>query len=106
MRETGGEPGNMDKHEAGKQNAEQFVTKIMQSMKQDGVVDAFLSWPEILHEPGGAGGPNDTTVPLRMYKGNSWRSIAFAGSDIDGSVDDPETLKKYESEVVQSLAEM
>jgi hypothetical protein len=96
----------MDKHEAGKRNAEQFVTKITQSTKQDGVVDAFLWWLEIPHEPYGAGGPNDTTVPLRMYKGNSWRSIAFAGSDIDGSMDDPEMLKKYESEIVQSLAEI
>ena len=45
-------------------------------------------------------------APLRMYKGNNWRSIGFAGSDIDGSVDDPEMLKKYESEAVQSLAEL
>ena len=69
-------------------------------------MDAFLWWPEILPEPGGVGWPNDTTVPLRMYKGNSWRSIAFAASDIDRSVDNPEVLKKYESEVVQSLAEL
>ena len=103
MHETAGEVRNMEKHEAGKQKAEQFVTKVMRTMKQDGVVDAFLWWPEILPEPGGS---NDTTVPLRMYKGSSWRSIGFAGSDIDGSVDDPEVLKKYESEVVQSLAEL
>jgi len=59
----------MDKHEAGKQKAEQFITKVVRSMKQDGAVDAFLWWPEILPELGGAGRPNDTTVPLRMYKG-------------------------------------
>jgi len=96
----------MDKHEAGKQKAKQFVTEIVRSMKRDGVVDAFLWWPESLPEPGGVSRANDTTVPLRMYKGNSWRSIGFTGSDIDGSVDDPEVLKKYESEVVQSLAEL
>jgi hypothetical protein len=96
------EVGNMDRHEAGKQKTEEFVTKVMQSVKQDAVVDALIWWPEILPE----GRPNDTTVPLRMYKGNSWRSIGFAASDIDRSVDDPEVLKKYESEVVQSLAEI
>jgi hypothetical protein len=41
-----------------------------------------------------------------MYKGNSWRLIGFAASDIDRSVNNPEVLKKYESEVVQSLAEL
>ncbi len=96
----------MDKHEAGKQKTEEFVTKVMQNIQQDGVVDALIWWPEILSEPGRADRPNDTTVPLRMYKGNSWRSIGFAASDIDRSVDDPEVLKKYESEVVQSLAEL
>ncbi|MGA2614562.1 MAG: hypothetical protein ABSG38_14080 [Spirochaetia bacterium] len=93
----------MDTHEAGKQRAEQFVTEIVRSLKQDGLVDAFLWWPEVLPEPGG---PGDTTVPLRIYKGNSWRLIGFAGSDIDGSVDNPAVLKKYEDEVAQSLAEL
>jgi hypothetical protein len=98
--------GNMDTHEAGKQKTEQFVARVARSLKLEGCVDRFLWWPEVLPEPGGTGRPGDTTVPLRLYKGNSWRSIGFAGSDIDGSVDDPAVLGKYEGEVAQSLAEL
>ena len=96
----------MDKREAGMHRAEELVTKVARSMNLEGVAYVFLWWPEILAEPSGAGRPNDTTMPLRVYKGNSWRSIGFAGSDIDGSVDNPESLNKYESEVVQCLSEL
>lgn len=97
----------MDRREAGMQRAEDLVTKVARSMKLDGMAYEFLWWPEILAGPAaGAGRPNDTTMPLRVCKGNSWRSIGFAGSDIDGSVDNPELLNRYESEVVQCLGEL
>jgi hypothetical protein len=96
----------MDTREAGKQNAEDFVTKVVQRLKQDGSVDSFLWWPEISPEPGGPGAPGDTVVPLRVFKGRSWKSIAFAGSDIDGSVDNPRVLDKYEREVEQCVTEL
>jgi hypothetical protein len=96
----------MNKREAGMHRAEELVTKVARSMKLEGVAYEFLCWPEIPAEPVGAGRPNEATLPLRVYKGNSWRSIGFAGSDIDGSVDNPELLNKYESEVVQCLSEL
>jgi hypothetical protein len=96
----------MDKREAGKQKAEEFVARLAQSLNLDAAAYRLLWWPEIPGEPAGAGRPNDTTMPLRVYKGNSWRSIGLAGSDVDGSVDDPELLKKYESEVAQCLTEL
>ena len=103
---VGREAGNMDKREAGMRRAEEFVTKLAQNMKQGSVAYEFRWWPEIPAGPAGAGGPNDTTMPLRVYKGNSWRSIGFAGSDIDASENDPDVFKKYESEVAQSLLEL
>jgi hypothetical protein len=42
VRETAGEVGNIDKHETGKQEVEQFVTKVVRSMKQDDLVGVFL----------------------------------------------------------------
>lgn len=94
----------MDKREAGMRRAEEFVTNVARGLNQ-GTVE-FLWWPEIPAEPSGAGGPKGAALPLRLYKGNSWRSIAFAGSDIDGSGDDPDVFKRYESEVAQNLREL
>ena len=67
----------MDEHEEGKQKAVQFVTDVMRSIKKEGSVDAFLWWPEALPEAGKEGQPGDTTLPLRIYKGHSWRSIVL-----------------------------
>jgi len=92
----------MDGHEAGKKCTERFVTEAVRKLGKEGSVDAFLWQPE---ERGGSSRPDDTTVQLRMYKENSWRQVGFAGSDIDGSVDNPEVLKKYEGEIAQALAE-
>jgi hypothetical protein len=94
----------MDKREGGMRRAEELVTNAARSMKMEGV--EFLWWPEIPAEPPGAGQPQEAILPLRVYKGNSWRSIEFAGPDIDGCVEDPDLLKKYESEVAQDLLEL
>lgn len=96
----------MDKHEAGKQKAVEFVTDVARSLKKEGSVDTLLWWPEVQPEPDSEGSPGDTTVPLRIYQGSSWRSIGFARSDIDGSVDDPRILTKYEGEIARSLSEL
>jgi hypothetical protein len=96
----------MDKREAGKKSVEEFVTKVARGMKQETTPYEFLWWPEIPAEAAGEGMPNDMTIPLRVYKGNSWRSIDFAGSDIDGSADNPDLLNKYENEVAQCLGEL
>ena len=100
------EAGNMDKREAGKNNVGELVAKLARSMKLDAAVYRLLWWPKILPEPGGADKVNDTTMPLRVYKGNHWSWLEFAGSDVDGSVDDPELLNKYESEVARCLTEL
>jgi hypothetical protein len=96
----------MDKREAGKRKAEELVAKVMSRMNGSGAVDSLLWWPEILPETSGAGTPGDTTIPLRVFRGTSWKSIGFAGSDIDASGERPEVLQKYESEIVQCLTEL
>ena len=95
----------MDTREAGKQKAEELVANVMSRMN-GGAVDSFLWWPEIPAETSGAGTPGDTTIPLRVFRGTSWKSIAFAGSDIDASAERPDVLQKYESEIVQCLTEL
>jgi hypothetical protein len=96
----------MDKREAGKQRTEQFVTELVRNLKLEGSVGAYLWWPSGPSKPGDPERPDDTTVPFRIYKGNNWRAIEFAASDVDASVDDPEVLRKYEGEIAQSLAEL
>ena len=96
----------MDGHEAGKQIAEQFVRGVVKSLTPDGHVDAFLWWLASPPTPGGAAGMGAAPLALRMYRGNSWRSVEFAASDIDGSVEKPDVLKKYEGEIAQSLLEL
>jgi hypothetical protein len=103
----------MDVHDAGKKKVEQFAWDIVKSLKLDGQVDAFLWWLASPPEPAGAieatgaaDGTGDPPVVMRMYKGNSWRSVEFAASDIDGSTEKPELLKKYEGEITESLLEL
>ena len=96
----------MDKSEAGKRNVEEYVTKVARGVKPETALYELVWWPEIRAEAGAGGIPNDTTIPLRVYRGNSWRSIEFAGSDIDGSVGNPELLNKYQGEVAQCLMEL
>lgn len=88
----------MDRREEGKQRAVQFVTEVARGLKPEVSVSTLLWWPPDR--------PDDGKLPLRLYKGNSWRSIEFAESDIDASSDDPEVLKKYASEIAQVLAEL
>ena len=95
----------MNKREAGKQRAEQFVTEVAQRVKPE-AVSSLLWWPADPPKSGVASGADDPMVRLRIYSGRSWRSIGFAGSDLDGSVEDPAALKKYESEIAESLAEL
>lgn len=75
-------------------------------MKQERTPYELLWWPEFPSRAAGAGIAGDTTTPLRVYKGSSWRAIEFAGSDIDSSVDNPELLTRYESDVAQCLREL
>jgi hypothetical protein len=96
----------MDGHEAGRQNAEQFVMNVAKGLKQEGQVSALLWWTETGQEPGGAARAGDAPLALRIYKGNSWRAVEFAVSDIDGSMEKPELLTKYEAEITQSLMEL
>jgi hypothetical protein len=100
----------MDGHEAGKKKAEQFAREILKNLKLDGRVEAFLWW---VASPAGAAGvsveadvPGDPPVVMRMYRGNSWRSVEFAASDLDGSTEKPELLKKYEGEISEGLLEL
>jgi hypothetical protein len=96
----------MDRREAGKQKAEQFVRDLVKGLAQDGLVSALLWWSGGPAAPGGAGSPGEAAVVLRMYRGNSWRAIEFAASDIDGSIEKPELLQKYASDVTQNLTEL
>lgn len=96
----------MDTRETGMRNVEELVMKTARGLDQETAAYELLWWPEIPGQAGGAGLPSDTRVPLRLYKGNSWKSIEFAGSDIDGSVTDSTLLARYEDEVARCLREM
>lgn len=96
----------MNRREAGKQRAEQFVTELARGLKREGSVGSLPWWSTGAPELNGVDKPGDMTVHLRICKGKSWRSIGFAGSDIDGCVDDSQVLKKYEGEIAEILAEL
>ncbi len=88
----------MDKREAGRQKAEHLVAEVARGLKQAGPVGTLLWWtPDE---------PDDAKASLRIYRGNSWRAIEFAQSDVDQSADDPAVLKKYEGEIAQALTEL
>ena len=48
-------------------------------------------------------GTGGNPISLRIYSGNRWRQIAFAGPDLDACVSSPEVLRKYEDDIVEIL---
>jgi hypothetical protein len=88
----------MDRREAGKQRTEKFVAAFVHGLNLAGDAPSLLWWPTDRLD--------DTTVLLRLYRGTSWRAIAFAGADVDGSVGDPGVLAKYEQELAEVMAEL
>jgi hypothetical protein len=96
----------MDEHEAGKAKAEQFARDLARSLKQDDSATSFLWWTGEQSQSGRADLTDTPPLVLRMYRGNSWRAVEFSASDIDACAEKPDALKKYESEIAQSLMEL
>jgi hypothetical protein len=89
------------KREAGKRATEQFVADVWRAQKPLDVVGSLLWWPST---PAPSGSPDEEILPLRIYKGTSWGLIEFSSTDVDGSVDAPDMLKKYTGEVELIIA--
>ena len=91
--------------EAGKKRVEQYILEVARGVNQENALGTVLWWPADSSKPNGGGAPG--VELLRIYnKGSSWRSMEVARADIDGCVDAPEVLKKYEGEIAQILADI
>jgi len=96
----------MDAIEEGKERVEQLITRIAQGMKPASAVSSFVWWSNGSPEQNAEGAHDDAQLPLRIYRGNSWRSMEFRRSDVEGCAASPEMLTKYEGEIAQILAEL
>jgi hypothetical protein len=86
----------MTETELGKQRSEQFITALAKKLSLDPGQFVLLWWS----------GEEEATIPLRIYKGNSWRLNNFSKSDVDNCVKSPEVLAKYEDEITQILTDL
>jgi hypothetical protein len=99
----------MNETELGKQRSEQFITEVAKKLDLDSDQFVVLWWSPELPELQGTNektGKEEATMPLRIYKGNSWRLKNFSKSDIDNCVKSPEVLAKYEDEITQILTDL
>lgn len=88
----------------GKERIERFIAQLASDMKRESAAGSFVWWTPATVESSAAGGVA-AMVPMRIYRGNHWRSIEFDQSDIRNCVGSPDVLKKYETELAEILAE-
>jgi hypothetical protein len=97
---------------AAREQVEKFILQLANERNLASNVDSFVWWePEIPEAAPGAGtrtgtGTGETPVSLRIYRGNRWRQIAFAGPDLDACVRSPDVLRKYEGDIVEILSDI
>jgi len=96
----------MNETELGKQRSEQFIAEVAKKLYLDSGQFALLWWSPELQGTNEKTGKEEATIPLRIYKGNSWRVKNFSKSDIDNCVKSPEVLAKYEDEITQILTDL
>jgi hypothetical protein len=96
----------MNETEPGKQRSEQFVAEVAKKMGLDSGQFTFLWWSPELQGTNQGSGKEDQTVPLRIYRGNSWRMQGFSRSDLENCVKSPDVLAKYEDEITQILTDL
>ncbi|MGA2639576.1 MAG: hypothetical protein ABSG21_01585 [Spirochaetia bacterium] len=96
----------MSRTDTGKEKVEQLIMSLARGMTPPSRVSSLVWWSTATPEAVGDGPHNLPNVPLRIYSGNSWRSMEFLRSDIDDCGAAPEVLKKYEGEISQILAEL
>lgn len=95
----------MDTSELGKKRMEELITEQMRSLDHDSGLYTFLWWsPD--PQANRKNTQTEVTVPLRLYKGNSWRLIEFSQSDLNHCSESPELLQKYEGEIKQILMDL
>ena len=96
----------MSRIDTGKERVEQLIMGLAEGIKPASPVSSLVWWSNVRPETIGASPHDLPNVALRIYRGNSWRSIEFLRSDIDDCGAAPDVLKKYEGEISQILAEL
>ena len=91
--------------ETGKKRVEQYILEVARGLKRQDSLGTVLWWPTKSAGTNGGGVPGPEV--LRIYnKGSSWRSMQVSRPDLDGCMDDPHLLEKYESEISEILVEI
>jgi len=96
----------MNETELGKQRLEQFIAEVAKKLGLNSAQFVLLWWSPELQGTNQEIGKEEATMPLRVYKGNSWRLQSFSKSDIDNCVKSPDVLAKYEDEITQILTDL
>jgi hypothetical protein len=86
--------------DAGKDAVETLIRKIAREASPPIAVSSFVWWSS------GEGETAESRLPLRIYNGNSWRSMDFLTADVEGSAAAPGLLSKYEGDIAQILTEL
>jgi hypothetical protein len=97
---------NMSRIDTGKERVEQLIMGLAEEIRPASPVSSLVWWSNGRPETIGASPHDLPNVALRIYRGNSWRSMEFLRSDIDDCGAAPDVLKKYEGEISQILAEL
>ncbi|MGA2379833.1 MAG: hypothetical protein ABSG85_11060 [Spirochaetia bacterium] len=96
----------MSRIDTGKERVEQLIMGLAEEIRPASPVSSLVWWSNGRPETIGASPHDLPNVALRIYRGNSWRSMEFLRSDIDDCGAAPDVLKKYEGEISQILAEL
>ena len=91
---------------AAREQVEKLVLQLANDRNLAQGTYSFVWWERERAEPDLGAGPGGSLIPLRIYCGNRWRQIAFAGPDLDACVRSPEVLKKYEEDIVEILSDI
>jgi hypothetical protein len=86
---------------AAREHVENFILQLAKDRNLAQGAYSFVWWERERAgpDPGTGGAP----ISLRVYCGNRWRQIAFAGPDLDACIRSPEVLQKYEEDIVEIL---
>lgn len=89
---------------AAREQVEKLILQLANARNLAQGAYSFVWWEREMPEPDPVAGTGGPPIPLRIYCGNRWRQIEFAGPDLDACVRSPEVLKKYEEDIVEILS--